>query len=354
MAETFFAQLDSDTLRALLGRTALSDAALVMVGPTMHIEFCNKAAARLTGLHPLERVDQLLSETAAAALRDCIERKAARTVLEELDGAEYRLELLPHREGALLAFLKDDRVQYDGSLRVLHMQTAQFLLSMLPDIEQVGDPALAQHMRRQCMRMLRTYNHSDTLHEPFSTEQLNLHWEDLSVLCSEAVHNTQEHTSRRITLNAPEQCRLIAEPDLIRRAVYNLLTNAVQASPAGGLIEVTVHDDPVRPSVTVADRGPGLDAALFDTLLSGWQRPFSYEEYLALGRDNVKLGLGMPYVQHVARLHGGSLLLSPREGGGSELHLVLSHLSPSLADTELHAPPIVPSFPPEVLELSVL
>lgn len=354
MADTFFAQLDSNTLRALLGRTALSNAALVMVGPTMHIEYCNEAAARLTGLHPLERVDQLLSETAATALRDCIARKAARTVLEELDGSEYRLELLPHREGALLAFLQDDRVQYDGSLRVLHMQTAQFLLSILPAIEQVSDPALAQHMRRQCMRMLRTYNHSDTLHEPFSTEQLNLQREDLSDLCREIVQNTQKQTDCRITLTAPGQCRLIAEPDLIRRAVYNLVTNAVQVSPPDGVVEVIVHDDPERPSITVADRGPGLDAALFHTLLSGWQRSFSYEEYLALGRDNVKLGLGLPYVQYVARLHGGSLLLSPREGGGSEMHLVLSHLPASLTDTELHAPPIIPGFPPEELELSVL
>ena len=67
MADTFFSQLDSAALRALLNRTALHDAALLTVGPTLYIEACNDAAARLTGLHPLERIDQLLSGASAGA-----------------------------------------------------------------------------------------------------------------------------------------------------------------------------------------------------------------------------------------------------------------------------------------------
>ena len=45
MADTFFSQLDSAALRALLNRTALHDAALLTVGPTLYIEACNDAAA---------------------------------------------------------------------------------------------------------------------------------------------------------------------------------------------------------------------------------------------------------------------------------------------------------------------
>ena len=44
MNESFFAHLEESTLRELLARSALQDAALITVGPSLHIENCNEAA----------------------------------------------------------------------------------------------------------------------------------------------------------------------------------------------------------------------------------------------------------------------------------------------------------------------
>ena len=53
-------------------------------------------------------------------------------------------------------------------------------------------------------------------------------------------------------------------------------------------------------------------------------------------------------------MHGGSLLISPRAGGGSELHLNLAHLPASLADHNLRAPMILESgYSIEEIEFSV-
>ena len=41
MAENFFTDLEDSALRALLSRTALRDAALITVGPSLHMENCN-------------------------------------------------------------------------------------------------------------------------------------------------------------------------------------------------------------------------------------------------------------------------------------------------------------------------
>ncbi|MDY3618411.1 sensor histidine kinase [Agathobaculum sp.] len=354
MAETFFSQLDDETLRALLGRTALRDAALVLAGPTLHIERCSESAARLTGLHPLERIDQLLSEATVHALQDCIENKRPRTVYEELDGVEYRLELLPHREGALLAFLRDDRAQYDGSLRVLHIKNAQFIGAMLADIGQVEDQALAQHMQNQCMRMLRAFDHSDFLHTPSQLEHLRLTWGDLAGLCREAAEAVRKKTGRNIVLHAPERYPFLMERDLIKTALYNLLANALQVTPEGEAVEIFLSPDPEHPTVTVADRGPGLDASLFERLLDGWHHTVGFYQYLELARGGVSLGLGLPLIERIASLHCGRLLLSPRDGGGSELHFVLSHLPDAMADNNLHAPTVIDSYSVEELELSIL
>lgn len=359
MEDTFFSQIDAETLRELLARTGLRDAAVVAVSPTLHIENGNPAAARLTGLHPLERIDQLLSEQAAAALRDCIAAHTPHTVYEELDGLEYRLEILPHRDGALLAFVRDDRASYDGTLRVLHAKGTQYLGTLLADAAQVSDPALAAHLRRQCLRLHRLLMHSDFLHDPPLTEQLRLYHCDLAELCRDAAEQAASHATTPgtapITVHAEESCIALIEPQLIRTALYNLLTNALHVTPPDGDIALSLYDDGAFFTITVADRGPGLDAARFEALLSGWQMPAPLEEYLALARQGTPPGLGLPLIQRIAQLHGGSLLLSPREGGGSQLHFTLAHLPDALADHNLHAPMILEDgYPLEEVEFSIL
>ena len=358
MNETFFAHLEESTLRELLARSALQDAALITVGPSLHIENCNEAARQLLGLRPLERIDQLLSEAAAGALRGCIAGGQPCTVYEELDGVTYRLELVPHRDGALLAFLREDRAAYDGSLRVLHAKSMQYVGTLLADADQVDDPALAAHLRRQCLRLYRLLTHSDFLHDPPLTEQLRLHHIDLAALCCDAVQTALQNRpatgTAHIPAVVPDLCDALAEPQLIRTALYNLLTNAQRVTPPEGDITVTLHDDGAFFTISVADRGPGLDAGTFQALLTGWQHSVSLDDYLALARQGAPLGLGLPLVQRIAQLHGGSLLLSPREGGGSTLHFSLAHLPESLADHNLHAPMVLEDgYSLEDIEFSV-
>ena len=116
MNETFFAHLEESTLRELLARSALQDAALITVGPSLHIENCNEAARQLLGLRPLERIDQLLSEAAAGALRSCIAGGQPCTIYEELDGVTYvRWDDAPYSladRGAFLGLATDGEQEF--------------------------------------------------------------------------------------------------------------------------------------------------------------------------------------------------------------------------------------------------
>lgn len=355
MADTIYSRLDGDALRALLDRTALGDAPLITVGATLRIEDYNAAAAELTGLHALERIDQMLSEQAAAALRACIETKTPRTVYEEIDETSYRMEILPYGEGALLAFLQNEGTVYDGTLRVLQVKGAQYLGSLLADVQQIDDPALAARMRQHCMRLHRMLTHADFLHDPPLTEQLRLQHEDLAALCRDAAAEVERCSACKVAVTAPDLCLALIEPQMVRTALYNLLVNAVRVTPAGGQIDLQLRDDGTFFVLTVSDRGPGLNPQQFELLLSGWHRAFTMDSFLTAAREGAPLGLGLPLAERVARLHGGSLLLSPREGGGSELHLSLAHLPESLAAHNLYAPLILEdAYALEEVELSVL
>lgn len=357
MEDAFFSQLDGAAVRELLLRTGLRDAALFAVRGTLHIECCNTAAQQLSGLHPMEPIDPFLSESLCAAVRRCIRTQTACSAEEEVDGQYYTVELIPHRDGVLLAYLARERTAYDGSLRIIHDKSSLCLGALLGEAARMSDPAAAARIQRQCMRLYRLLSHSDLLHDPLLTEQLDLHRCDLVVLCRAAAEHAGQHAAAYapITVQAPEHCEALADARMLRIALYNLLTNALRVTPADGAITLTLSENREHFVLTVADTGPGLDPQYFEALLSGWHRTSSMEEYIELARAGTPLGMGLPLANQIAVQHGGCLLLSPREGGGSELHLCIARLPMQLESDELHAPIIIQDgYTPEEIELSVL
>lgn len=102
---------------------------------------------------------------------------------------------------------------------------------------------------------------------------------------------------------------LVAEPAL-RQAIWNLLDNAAEASPAG--LAMTARRDGDELVVTVADRGPGLPAAL----LADPGRPVR-------SRKGDGHGVGLYLAATVARRLGGRLEAANRDGGGADVRLRL-------------------------------
>lgn len=98
---------------------------------------------------------------------------------------------------------------------------------------------------------------------------------------------------------------------LVREALVNLLQNALEFSPDGGVVTLAVRPAGDRVEFTVADRGPGVpDYALsqvFDRFYS-LPRP---------GGTRKSTGLGLALVREIAHLHGGGAALANRTDGGA-------------------------------------
>ncbi len=102
---------------------------------------------------------------------------------------------------------------------------------------------------------------------------------------------------------------LRGDPQLLERAVRNLLHNAAQAEREAGRagpVEVSVALQPEGVEVEVADRGPGLPAEIRERLF----HPF------ATGRPG-GVGLGLALAHRIVVLHGGRIRLEDRPGGGT-------------------------------------
>jgi signal transduction histidine kinase len=113
---------------------------------------------------------------------------------------------------------------------------------------------------------------------------------------------------------APETADLglAADAQLLERAIKNLLMNAVAASPPGIPVELAVANTEGEIRITVADRGEGIPDAI---------RPRLFVPFASGRSDGV--GLGLALARRIAVLHGGSLTLEDREGGGTCAQMTL-------------------------------
>jgi two-component system osmolarity sensor histidine kinase EnvZ len=102
----------------------------------------------------------------------------------------------------------------------------------------------------------------------------------------------------------------------VRRAVGNLVDNALRY--AGDEVEVEFKANASRVVIEVRDRGPGIPPGQAERL----KRPFTRLDAARSGPAGA--GLGLAIVERVARAHGGSLELVPREGGGLVARLALA------------------------------
>ena len=97
-------------------------------------------------------------------------------------------------------------------------------------------------------------------------------------------------------------------PDMLARAVDNLLRNALRFNPAGQPIELEVTRQAERLLITVRDHGPGAPAELIERL---GEPVFRAPQQSAAGH-----GLGLAIARRAAERHGGRLLLANHPQGG--------------------------------------
>lgn len=136
----------------------------------------------------------------------------------------------------------------------------------------------------------------------------------------------------RVDYHGPERAPFTARPMALRRALANLVDNAMRY---GERVDVSLilqrkgEDD--RADVVVEDDGPGLP----DGELGKVGEPF-YRPDASRSREGGGAGLGLAIVRAVAAAHGGSITLANRPTGG--LRATLSIAALPLPERTAHAP----------------
>ena len=104
---------------------------------------------------------------------------------------------------------------------------------------------------------------------------------------------------------------------LLGQAIYNLLENALDFSPADSVIHIKISDDQGSQQLSIRDAGVGIPDYALDKL---------FDKFYSLPRPDTKVkstGLGLNFVQEIAKLHGGNVSLKNLASGGVEAILTL-------------------------------
>ncbi len=122
-----------------------------------------------------------------------------------------------------------------------------------------------------------------------------------------------------IQTDVPTQLTVLAEPELLARALGNLVRNAIRYAGEGGPIQIGAKGDGVLVRLTVVDRGPGVSEADLARLGEPFYRP-----ELARTREGGGAGLGLAIVRQCVAACGGTLVLRNGNPTGLEAELILT------------------------------
>jgi two-component system heavy metal sensor histidine kinase CusS len=117
-----------------------------------------------------------------------------------------------------------------------------------------------------------------------------------------------------VELRSEGEAQVYAEPVLFRRALVNLITNALRFTPSGGRVTVSLQHRDGASEIAVADTGCGISSQhlpnVFDRFFRG-DAP----------RTSLGSGLGLSIVKSIMQIHNGNVSVQSDVGRGTVVTL---------------------------------
>ncbi len=180
-----------------------------------------------------------------------------------------------------------------------------------------------QHIRNSALRLTKMI---DELISDAMTDALDISIRsetvDLASLVDEVVEANRplaERKSQNMRVDVSSPLPTACDPERIREAIDNLVSNAIKYSPVGGTISVEAFREGGDNVFRVSDSGPGFQSDDMTRLFGRFQRLSARPT-----NGEMSTGLGLSIVKRIVDLHNGSISVESRESAGAVLSVRLT------------------------------
>ena len=225
---------------------------------------------------------------------------AMQTMRSELDGKQYVQESVQH----LTHELKSPITAIQASLELISPSMPQVIQAHF--LAQIKTQAGRVQTIIQNMLGLATLEHQQQLSQ---VSNVNLN----ALIQTQIKHLSHKTHALQASIYADCSQSIVLQADefLLGQAIVNLLENALDFSQHSSIIQVDVVEENNQITIQVKDQGAGIPDFAVDKIFNKFYslpRPTSGQK---------STGLGLNFVQEVAKLHGGSVRLSNHAEGGA-------------------------------------
>jgi len=139
---------------------------------------------------------------------------------------------------------------------------------------------------------------------------------ELDTLLLEAMQHMRVLARDRLHLHLDEidQVLVYGDPDRLKQVLVNLLGNAIQYTPPGGEITLSLSKSDNQAKLTISDTGPGISA---EDLPHVFERFYRGEKSRTRSPDGKGFGLGLSIAYWIIQNHEGRIEVNSLEGEGT-------------------------------------
>jgi two-component system sensor histidine kinase BaeS len=131
---------------------------------------------------------------------------------------------------------------------------------------------------------------------------------------AEAYRGRAEAAGVRLEVDLARVPPAVVDPDRIDQVVGNLVENALRYTPAGGTVRLVLRAEGARARISVADSGPGIEAADLPHI---FERLYVAQRYRPARPEGS--GLGLAIVRQLAEAMGGAVEVVSAPGQGTTI-----------------------------------
>jgi PAS domain S-box-containing protein len=154
---------------------------------------------------------------------------------------------------------------------------------------------------------------------------LNPHVINLSALVTQIIDTQRAEADIKginLIFDLPSQVvQALADPERMTQVITNLVINAINYTPEGGSVQVSLIESEASVSLRVKDTGPGIASE---------HLPYIFQPFYRVTENSKGTGLGLSIAKEIVERHGGSIVVESVPGSGSEFIVTLPTRSESI------------------------